>query len=56
LRNHEVLEGQALDTITTPDKQEFLIIDNGQKQQIELSQLKTLEVLTANAQFREVMF
>ncbi|MGR8931552.1 MAG: Rho-binding antiterminator [Gammaproteobacteria bacterium] len=56
LRNHEILEGTAVDTITTAQKRECLVIDNGLKQPVDLNQLKKLEVLTPNARFREVVF
>jgi Rho-binding antiterminator len=57
LKGGEVLEGKALDVITSPEKQEFLVIDNGgQKQQVELSQLHKMITLTPNASFKEVEF
>ena len=42
--------------LTTAEKREYLLIDNGQIQRIELNQLKKLQVLTPNAQFTEVVF
>ncbi|MCK9609289.1 MAG: Rho-binding antiterminator [Methylomonas sp.] len=56
LRDQQTIEGKAIDTLTSTEKREYLIIDNGQKQQIELNQLKKLQVLTPNAQFTEVIF
>ena len=56
LRNQLILEGKAIDTTTSADKREYLIIDNGHKQQIELTQLKNLKVLTPNARFTEICF
>ncbi|MGZ5027866.1 MAG: Rho-binding antiterminator [Methylobacter sp.] len=57
LNNHQILEGKALDTLTTAEKQEYLIIDMGDEQsRIELNQLKKMEVLTHNAKFQEVSF
>ncbi|MGJ0516277.1 MAG: Rho-binding antiterminator [Methylomicrobium sp.] len=57
LKGGEVLEGKALDVITSPEKREFLVIDNGgQKQEIELSQLHKMIALTPNASFNEVEF
>lgn len=56
LRDNQTLEGKALDTMTSADKREYLVIDTGQKQQIELGQLKKLQVLTPNAKFTEVVF
>ena len=56
LKDHQVLEAKAIDTLTTAEKREYLLIDNGQIQRIELNQLKKLQVLTPNAQFTEVVF
>jgi Rho-binding antiterminator len=57
LKGGEVIEGKALDVITSPEKQEFLIIDiGGEKQQIELNQLHKMIALTPNASFNEVEF
>jgi len=56
LKDHQVLEGNAVDTLTSTDKREYLVIDNGKKQNIELNQLKKLNVLTPHAQFTEVTF
>lgn len=55
-KDQQTLEGKAIDTLTSAEKREYLIIDNGQKQQIELDRLKKLQVLTPNAQFTEVIF
>lgn len=56
LTDQQTLEGKALDTLTTAEKREYLLIDNGEKQQVELGQIKKLQVLTPNAQFTEVVF
>ncbi|QPK64976.1 Rho-binding antiterminator [Methylomonas sp. LL1] len=56
LKDHQTLEGKAIDTLTTAEKREYLIIDNGQRQQVELNRLKKLQVMTSNAQFKEVVF
>jgi Rho-binding antiterminator len=57
LKGGEVLEGKALDVMTSPDKREFLVIDNGgQKQEVELTQLHKMIALTPNASFNEVEF
>lgn len=55
-KDQQTMEGKAIDTLTSIEKREYLIIDNGQRQQIELNRLKKLQVLTPNAQFREVIF
>lgn len=56
LRDHQTLEGKAIDVLTSAEKREYLVIDAGQRQQIELSQLKKLQVLTPNAKFSAVVF
>lgn len=57
LKGGEVLEGKALDVLTSPEKREFLVIDNdGQKQQVELTELHKMIALTPNASFNEVEF
>lgn len=56
LKDHRCVEGRALDTLSTEDKCEYLLIDNGETQRIALHELKSLQVLTANAQFSEVCF
>jgi len=56
LKDHHIIEGKAIDTVTTAEKQEYLLIDAGQQQQVKLSQLKKLQVLTPHAKFKEVLF
>ena len=56
LKDRQVLDGKAVDILTSTDKREYLVIDNGKQQNIELNQLKKLNVLTPNAQFTEVTF
>ncbi|MDV6343010.1 Rho-binding antiterminator [Nitrosomonas sp. Is37] len=57
LKNQQIFEGKAKDIVTTAEKREFLIIDNEQgSQQVELIQLEKMQVLTPNAQFKEVVF
>lgn len=53
LKDQQILEGKAIDTITTADKREYLLIDDGR---VELNQIEKLQVLTANAKFGEVVF
>lgn len=53
LKDRKTLEGKAIDTITTAEKREYLIIGD---QWIELNRIKKLQVLTANAKFSEVVF
>ena len=56
LKDDQVIEGKVVDITTSKDKREYLIINNGQEQQVELTQLTKLTVLTPNAQFKEVIF
>ena len=57
LKDNRIIEGKAIDVLTTAEKQEYLIIDNGREQrQIESNQLSKMQVLTANAKFKEVAF
>ena len=55
LKDGASLEGRAIDIFTSPEKREFLLIDKGRQQPIELNQVHKMEVLTANAQFKEVI-
>ncbi len=56
LKDNQTLEGKAVDIKTSKEKREYLIINNGQEQQVELTQLTKMSVLTQNAQFKEVNF
>ena len=57
LDNGEIIEGQALTTLTS-GKQEFLVIhqQRGQQQRIELNRIKTMQALTANPHFERIDF
>lgn len=57
LKNRQIVEGKALDTLTTAEKQEYLVIGIGHEQsRIELNELRKMEVLTPNSKFKEVSF
>lgn len=57
LKSQKIVEGKAKDVITTAEKHEFLVVENEQgSQHAELIQIKKMEVLTPNAQFKEVVF
>lgn len=56
LKNNQVIEGKAIDIVNSPEKKECLVIDNDSKQQIELTQLARMQVLTPHAKFNEVVF
>lgn len=55
LKNGQIIEGKAMDIHSSPDRREYLIIDNN-RQQIELTQLTKMTVLTLKAKFNEVVF
>lgn len=56
LKDGQVVEGKAIDIVNSADKRECLVIDNDERQQIDLTRLAKMEVLTPNAKFREVIF
>ncbi len=57
LKDHQIIDGKALNVLTTAEKREYLVIDNGhEQQQIELNQFSKMQVLTPNAKFNEVSF
>jgi Rho-binding antiterminator len=56
LKNGQILEGKAKDIITTSEKRELLVIDNGHNQQVELNQLAKMTTLTPHAAFQEIKF
>ena len=55
-KDGQSLEGKAVDVITTAEKREFLVLDVGHKQQVELNQLVKMTTLTPNASFKEITF
>lgn len=56
LKNQQVIVGKAIDIITSPDKHEYLLIKNEEEQQVALTQLAKLYVLTPDARFKVVEF
>ncbi|MBV6448034.1 Rho-binding antiterminator [Nitrosomonas sp.] len=56
LKNNQIIEGKAIDIVNSPEKQECLVIDGDSRQQVELTRLAKMEVLTPNAKFSEVIF
>tara|TARA_R110002073_G_scaffold125510_1_gene270065 strand:- start:3417 stop:3668 length:252 start_codon:yes stop_codon:yes gene_type:complete len=56
LKNGRIIEGKAIDIITATEQREYLVIDNGAQQQIELTQLAKIRVITPNAKFNEIIF
>lgn len=56
LRDGQTLTGRAVDTLVTSEKREFLLIDDGQKRQVELNQIEKMVTLSPYAAFKEVIF
>lgn len=56
LKNDQIIEGKAIDIINSPEKHECLVIDGDARQQVELTRLAKMEILTPNARFSEVIF
>jgi Rho-binding antiterminator len=64
LKSGETVEGKAITTGINEHKQEYLLIESqvqeeansSSKQQVLLSQLSAMDVLTPNAKFRSVVF
>ena len=56
LKNGQIIEGKAIDIVNTPERRECLVIDGDTRQQIDLTRLSKMEVLTPNAKFHEVIF
>lgn len=56
LKNNQIIEGKAIDIVNSPEKRECLVIDSESRQQIELTRLAKMQVLTPNAKFGEVVF
>ena len=56
LRDGQTVEGKALDTLTTADKREYLVIDNGQKEEVELNRIAKMKAITPHAVFTGVSF
>lgn len=55
LKDNRVLEGKAIDIVTT-NGQEYLVVENADQHKIDLNHLLKLKVLTPNAKFGEVRF
>ena len=56
LKDGQIIEGKAIDIVNTPERRECLVIDGDTRQQIDLTRLSKMEVLTPNAKFSEVIF
>lgn len=56
LKDGRIIEGKAVDITNSPEKREYLMIDSGTQQQVDLTELAKMEVLTPNARFSQVIF
>jgi Rho-binding antiterminator len=56
LKGGQAVTGVAVDTSVSAEKKEYLIIQNGEKQSIELNQIAKIEALSPDAVFKEVDF
>lgn len=56
LKNNQLIEGKAIDIVTSPEKRECLVIDGDTRQHIDLTELAKMQVLNPNAKFSEVKF
>ena len=55
LKNKQTIKGKAV-AISTSKKREYLLLDNGQEQKIELIEINELQVLTPKAKFQKISF
>ena len=55
LKNKQIIEGKAI-AISTYEKREYLLLENGLQQKIELIEINLLEVLTPRAKFQKISF
>ena len=56
LKDGQVIKGEAIDIVNTPEKRECLVIENDGRHQVDLMLLAKMHVLTPNARFHEVIF
>ncbi len=56
LKDEQTVEGKAINILSTSEKREYLLLDCGQQINIELIEIKELQVLTAQAKFQSVSF
>ncbi|MGR9116252.1 MAG: Rho-binding antiterminator [Gammaproteobacteria bacterium] len=54
-KNGETMEGKARD-IANVDKKEYLLVDDGSEQRIDLTRIAKMQVLTPHSKFKEVSF
>lgn len=56
LTEHRIVEGKATDVLIEQDKREFLVIDDGERQKVELSEIVEMETRTPGAKFQSIRF
>jgi Rho-binding antiterminator len=56
LKGGQAVTGVAVDISVSAEKKEYLVIQNGEKQSIELNQIAKIEALSPDAVFKEVDF
>jgi Rho-binding antiterminator len=56
LKNNQIIKGKAIDIVNSSEGRECLVIDGDSRQQVELTQIAKMDVLTPNAKFHEVVF
>ena len=56
LAEYRIVEGKAIDVVTEQDKREFLVIDNGERQKVELSEIVEMQTQTPGAKFQNIRF
>jgi Rho-binding antiterminator len=56
LKGGQTVTGIAVDTSVTAEKKEYLVIENGERQPIELTQIARIEALSPDAVFKVIDF
>lgn len=56
LKGGRTVTGIAVDTSVTAEKKECLVIENGERQSIELTQIARIEALSPDAVFKKIDF
>lgn len=56
LKDGSELMGVAVNTLTSTDKREYLLLENSTTPRVELTAIKKMTVLTANAKIKQVIF
>ena len=56
LKDKQTIAGKAIDILSTHEKREYLLLDNGRQHKIELIEIKELQVLTPQAKFQKMTF